>query len=192
MKCHIHHPPALCLNTAAFAPLRTKFTALLLVCAALVNSRCAAAIFDFNPPAGTVTAAFAGGAVTMSITGNLGTNVATPSANDLTVANGIVAWSSGSTIYSYVFDPAKGGWVGSTTTQGPTFDLGTADGVVAWSTIGPSGSVFFRVYDPSAGTWISGNIKRSFAKPIEKQLDLRFRIGSGDSLHRHRRDIDLL
>jgi PKD repeat protein len=104
----------------------------------------------------------------MAIPGNLGTNVATPSAQDLIVANGIVAWSSGSSIYSYVFDPAKGGWVGSTTVQGPTFDLSTKDGVVAWST---SGGVFFRVYDPSVGNWVGSNVAGSLSGNLVLNVD---------------------
>jgi PKD repeat protein len=162
VKCPIHKPPAPCLNTAAFATLWAKLAAFLLACPGLANSPCSAAVFNFNPPSGTVTAAFAGGAVTMSIPGNLGTNAATPSAQDLTVNNGIVAWSSGSTVYSYVFDPAKGGWVGSTTVQGPTFDLSTRDGVVSWST---SSGVFFRVYDPSVGNWVTGSGTGPIAEP---------------------------
>jgi len=137
------------LNTTASARLWKIITVVI-----LAYSRCSGAVFNFNPSSGTVTASFSGSAITMSIPGNIGTNVATPFANDLTTANGIVAWSSGSTIYSYVFDPAKGGWVGSTTLQGPTFDLGTADGVVAWST---SSGVFFRVYDPAVGNWVAGS-----------------------------------
>ena len=154
MKCPIHKSQVTCLITAAFATLWPRLAVLVPALAALVTSPCSAAIFDFSPPSGSVNASFAGGAVTMSITGNLGTNAATTSAQDLTVSNGVVAWSSSSTIYSYVFDPAKGGWVGSTTTQGPTFDLSTSDGVVAWST---SSGVFFRVYDPSVGNWVAGS-----------------------------------
>jgi PKD repeat protein len=91
--------------------------------------------------------------VTMTITGGPVNSVNTPSANDLTVANGVVAWSSGSTIYSHVFDPGKSNWVGSATAQGPTFDLSATDGVVAWST---GSGVFFRVYDPGVGNWVTG------------------------------------
>lgn len=154
MKCHLHKTQTIRLNPAGFAALWTRLAALLLVGAASINFPCPAAVFNFNPPSGTVTASFSGGVVTMSIPGNLGTNVATPSAEDLTVDNGIVAWSSGPTIYSYVFDPAKGGWVGSATVQGPTFDLSTKDGVVAWST---GNGVSFRVYDPIIGNWVAGS-----------------------------------
>lgn len=154
MKCHIHKTQPIRLNPAGVAALWTWLAALLLVCTASINSPCSAAVFNFNPPSGTVTASFAGGAVTMNITGGPGTSAATPSANDLTEANGVVAWSSGSTIYSYVFDPGKSNWVGSTTVQGPTFDLSTRDGVVAWST---SSGVFFRVYDPGVGNWVTGS-----------------------------------
>ncbi len=163
MKCHIHKSQINCLTAAGFAVLWTRLAALMLICAAWINPPCSAAVFNFNPPSGTVTASFAGGAVTMNITGNLGTNAATPSAQDLTVDNGIVAWSSGSTIYSYVFDPAKGGWVGSITAQGPTFDLTTKDGVVAWST---SSGVFFRVYDPIVGSWVGSNVAGSLSGNI--------------------------
>jgi PKD repeat protein len=98
----------------------------------------------------------------MTITGGPGNSVPTATANDLTEANGVVAWSSGSTIYSYVFDPARSNWVGSTTVQGPTFDLSARDGVVAWST---STGVFFRVYDPSVGNWVTGSGTGSIAEP---------------------------
>ena len=163
MKCHIHNTQNNCLNPAVFIAFRMRLAALTLACAALANSPCAAAVFDFSPPTGSVTASFAGGAVIMSITGGPGNNVATPSANDLTVANGVVAWSSGSTVYSYVFDPGKSNWVGSATSQGPTFDLGTTDGVVAWST---SSGVFFRVYDPGVGNWVGGNVAGSLSGNI--------------------------
>lgn len=162
MKCHIHEPLAPCLNTAAFATLWTRLAALPLVCAVSIHSLCSAAIFNFNPPSGTVSASFAGGAVTMTITGGPGNSVPTSSANDLTATNGVVAWSNGSTIYSYVFDPGKSNWVGSTTVQGPTFDLSTRDGVVAWST---SSRVFFRVYDPSVGNWVTGSGNGRIAEP---------------------------
>jgi len=154
VKCHIHKSQVHRLYMANFATFWTKTVVILIVCVGMAHFPCSASVFNFNPPSGSVNASFAGGRVTMTITGNLGTNVATPSAQDLTVDNGIVTWSSGSTIYSYVFDPAKGGWVGATTVQGPTFDLGTADGVVAWST---SSGVFFRVYDPSVGNWVAGS-----------------------------------
>jgi len=154
VKCHIHKPTGLCFDPGAPAHSLKTTIAVFLACAALASSPCIGAVFDFNPVAGSTTGTFAGGAVTLSFGGQNPTNIATPSAQDLVSANGVVAWSSGSTIYSYVFDPAKGRWIGATTTQGPTFDLSTADGVVAWST---SSGVFFRVYDPVLGNWVAGS-----------------------------------
>jgi PKD repeat protein len=155
VKCQIRIALITRLIASALDSPWVKLPVCLAVGAALGGSLAEAAVFNFNPPSGSVNASFAGGAVTMTITGGPGTNVATASANDLIAANGVVAWSSGSTVYSYVFDPGKSNWVGSSTAQGPTFDLNTADGVVAWST---GGGVFFRAYDPSAGAWVGSSV----------------------------------
>jgi hypothetical protein len=117
-----------------------------------------AAIFDFTPRDGVVEANYATDASRMaiSITGLNQTNVPSGSTQDRIIDNGIVAWSSGATVYSYVFDPTRNRWMGtnSTHTGTPISDLRLADGVVAWSV--PSGAVFFRVYDPIRGRWVGG------------------------------------
>ncbi len=117
-----------------------------------------AAVFDFTPRDGVVEANYATDASRMaiSITGLNQTNVPSGSTQDRIIDNGIVAWSSGATVYSYVFDPTRNRWMGtnSTHTGTPISDLRLADGVVAWSV--PSGAVFFRVYDPIRGRWVGG------------------------------------
>jgi PKD repeat protein len=125
-----------------------------------------AAVFNFTGPTGDPSAQFTGSSVSITLTGQNPINVISGSTEDIRIANGIVAWSSATTVYSYVFDRARSQWKGTSSplTSGPTFDLSNADGVVAWST---SGGAFFRVYDPAAGIWVGG----SGAGPIsEAQL----------------------
>ncbi len=113
-----------------------------------------AAIFDFSMPSQNLTAVFTGSSVSLSLGGQFTTNVPSGSTEDIRIGNGVVAWSSGATVYSYVFDPTRSRWMGTSSAQGPTFDLSSVDGVVAWST---SSGAFFRVYDPLRSNWVGGN-----------------------------------
>lgn len=126
---------------------------------AAVSSR--AAIIDMTPPGFVVTASSSPTSVTMSLSGQSPTNVASVT-GDLVYHSGVVAWSSGSTIHSYVFDYAKGRWIGTNSNQGPTSDLSTGDGVVAWST---STGAFYRTYDPAQGRWITGSGPGPISEP---------------------------
>ena len=116
---------------------------------------CRAAVFDYTHTSGTVTGIFTGTTVALSISGSNTLSVPSLAAQDLSVRNGVVAWSSGSTVYSYVFDQTRNQWMGSSLPQGPTSDLGSSDGVVAWSS--QAGTVYFRVYDPVIGSWAGGS-----------------------------------
>lgn len=117
-----------------------------------------AAIFDFTPVSGTVSAVYVPGSgqsgnVQLSISGQNQLSVPTGITQDISIHNGVVAWSSANTVYSYVFDAARNTWAG-VSSAGSTFDLSVADGVVAWST---SAGAFFRVYDPLRKNWIQGS-----------------------------------
>ena len=120
-----------------------------------------AAIFDFSATYQSVNASFGGGLVTMSVFDEerLQTktiNVSSAATFDISVVNGVVAWSSGSQIYYFVYDPTLGNWVGETGALGPTAsDLRTANGVVVWSTT--AGTIQYRVYDRQRGAWKAGS-----------------------------------
>jgi PKD repeat protein len=60
-------------------------------------------------------------------------------------------------VYSYVFDPARSNWFGTSSAHGVTIsDLSSADGVVAWSVKNAGlGTAHYRVYDPARGGWVS-------------------------------------
>ncbi|MEY2409551.1 MAG: large repetitive protein [Verrucomicrobiota bacterium] len=119
------------------------------------------AIFDFSAQYPAVTASFGGGVVSMSVfdedrlmTKTL--NVPSGTTFDLTTANGVVAWGSGSQVSYYVYNPTVGLWIGETGAWGPTAsDLQTANGLVAWSTT--AGTIYYRVYDRQRGAWKSGS-----------------------------------
>ncbi len=120
-----------------------------------------AAIIDMTPPGFVVSATNSPSSVIMSLNGQNLTNV-TSVTDDLVFNSGVVAWSSGSIIYSYVFDYARGRWIGTNSSQGPTSDLSTGDGVVAWST---SNGAFYRTYDPGQGRWITGSGPGPISEP---------------------------
>jgi len=149
-----HSCPKL-LNQRHLAGRAFLIVALAMLLFALGSRTAHAAIFDFTPGAGSVSASYASadGAVKLSISGANPKSVPSGNTFDITINNGIVAWSSSTTVYYYVFDPSKTNWVGGTA-PGATFDLSVADGVVAWST--PSAaSASCRVYDPARKNWIS-------------------------------------
>ena len=124
-----------------------------------VASAARAAIYNFTPSAGVVTASYANHFVTLSISGQNSTNVPSESTQDISIHNGVVGWSSVSPprVYSYVFDAARGKWIGTSSSDGPTYDLSSRDGVVAWSKSDLARAAFFRVYDPATGNWVSGS-----------------------------------
>ena len=161
MKCRNSNMKYLCPRLVnKSTPTRHAFllAALVMLLFAPGQRTALAAVFDFTPRDGVVEANYATDTSRMaiSITGLNQTNVPSGSTQDQVIDNGIVAWSSGAKVYSYVFDPARNRWMGtnSTHTGTPISDLRLADGVVAWSV--PSGAVFFRVYDPIRGRWVGG------------------------------------
>ena len=154
VKCRNSDMKYLCprlVNKCHFTRRAFLIVALAMLLSAIGNRMAHATIFDFTPSVGNVSAAYSGGAVNLSISGAHRLSVPSGATFDITINNGIVAWSSSTTVYYYVFDPVRGQWVGGTGT-GPTFDLSGADGVVAWNT--PAG-VFCRAYDPGRKNWIS-------------------------------------
>lgn len=117
----------------------------------------AAAVFDFTPLNGTINAVYIGGSsgnVAISISGANGISVPSGSTQNITVNNGIVAWSDNTRVYYYVFDPVLGQWRGESL-LGVSFDISAVDGVVAWSVGGANGAAFCRVYDPARRAWRS-------------------------------------
>ncbi|HYV32656.1 MAG TPA: hypothetical protein VEO53_16320, partial [Candidatus Binatia bacterium] len=164
-----HNPPALTTRQPLWSgrhrptrPLLALALRAVLAGTVLFGGASRAAIFDFSSPGQDVTATFTGSAVRLSLGGQNSTNVPSGATDDIHIGNGVVAWSSGSAIYSYAFDSTRGRWTGTSTVQGPTFDLSSVDGVVAWST---SGGAFFRVYDPLRGSWVSGSGVGPVAEP---------------------------
>jgi len=141
-------------SSERFATVKpARFAAVLTLLLAVATGR--AAVFDYTHTSGTVTGIFTGTTVALSISGGNTLNVPSTAAQDLTVRNGIVSWSSGSTVHSYVFDQTRNEWKGSSRPEGPTSDLSCSDGVVAWSS--QTGTVHFRVYDPLVGNWAAGS-----------------------------------
>lgn len=128
-----------------------------------------AAVFDFTPATGTINAVYSGGAsgnVQISISGANPISVPTGSTQAPLVNNGIVAWSSSSKVYYYVFDPALGQWQGDSTDIGAfAQDLSVAAGVVAWSTKSGTAGAFFRVYDPSRHAWVRSSVNGAISEP---------------------------
>jgi PKD repeat protein len=123
-----------------------------------------AAVYDFSAPLQNITAsASPGGVVSLSVFDPaLGVikqvNVNSPTF-DLVSANGIAAWSSGATVYCYIYDPTRTNWIANLTASGaPTFAPLTSKGVVAWSV---GSIVHFRVYDQARTNWIAGNAAAS-------------------------------
>lgn len=119
-----------------------------------------AAIFDFTPLNGNVSAVYVGGSsgnVQLSISGANAISVPSGNTQNLTTNNGIVAWSDSTKVYYYVFDAAINQWKGESVT-GNTFDLGVVDGVVAWSVSGPNARANCRVYDPSRRSWMAAGV----------------------------------
>lgn len=117
----------------------------------------AAAVFDFTPLNGTINAVYIGGSsgnVAISISGANGISVPSGSTQNITVNNGIVAWSDNTKVYYYVFDPVLGQWRGESV-LGISFDIRAVDGVVAWSVGGVNGAAYCRVYDPARRAWRS-------------------------------------
>src|SRR5436190_11325119 len=96
-----------------------------------------AAVFDYSAPILALTAQAAGGGVILRAVDDQGvvhsTTVSSGPTTDLTTADGIAAWSSGSTVYYYTYDPSLTNFVGASAAVGLTFDLVTAQGMVAWS-----------------------------------------------------------
>lgn len=124
---------------------------------ALATWPATSAVFDFTPLNGNVSAVYVGGSsgnVQISISGANGISVPSGNTQNITVNNGMVAWSDSTKVYYYVFDAALNQWKGESAT-GTSFDVSAVDGVVAWSTGGANGSASCRVYDPLRRSWRS-------------------------------------
>jgi hypothetical protein len=120
-----------------------------------------AAVYDFSAPLQNITAsASGGGVVSLSVfdpaLGVIKQVNISSSTFDLVSANGVAAWSSGTTVYCYIYDPTRTNWIGNLTSSGaPTFAPLTSKGVVAWSV---GSTVYFRVYDQARTNWIGANV----------------------------------
>ncbi len=124
---------------------------------ALATWPATSAVFDFTPLNGNVSAVYVGGSsgnVQISISGANGISVPSGNTQNITINNGMVAWSDSTKIYYYVFDAALNQWKGESA-NGTSFDVSAVDGVVAWSTGGANGSASCRVYDPLRRSWRS-------------------------------------
>jgi PKD repeat protein len=121
-----------------------------------------AAVFDYSAPILAMTAQAAGGGVILRAVDDQGvvhsTSVSSGPTTDLTTADGVAAWSSGSTVYYYTYDPSLTNFVGASATVGLTFDLVTAQGMVAWSS---GTTVSYRVYDWVRTSWRAGSFNPS-------------------------------
>lgn len=164
--------PKTCPSDALLPPqtVRTKFAVFLRgaqACRAAVSvalllaaAPSQAAVYDFSAPLQNIDAsASQGGVVTLSVfdpaQGVLKqVNINSPTF-DLVSANGVAAWSSGATVYCYIYDPTRTNWIGNVNSSGaPTFAPLTTKGVVAWSV---ANTVHFRVYDQLRTNWVTGS-----------------------------------
>ncbi len=114
-----------------------------------------AALFDFTGPVTSISAVPGQNKMTLdAIDPNAGglvrLEVASGGTSDLSTVGGVAAWSSGSTVYFYVYDAYQKKWVGTSSATGSTFDLANTNGIVAWT----SGSTArYAAYDWMRGTW---------------------------------------
>src|SRR5688572_14816044 len=74
-----------------------------------------AAVFDFTPLPNAVLASPTANGVRLSISGQNQMDVNSGVPNDIRNVNGVVAWSVNGTVHSYVFDPTRSNWVGTST-----------------------------------------------------------------------------
>jgi len=129
--------------------------------ASLAGTSLHAAIFDFSAQYQGVTASAGVGNVTMSVFDEerLMTKPLTVGSSttfDLSVVNGVVAWSSGNTVYYYTYDAIAGTWKGEFVNPAPpASNLQTTNGIVTWSTT--AGTVYYRVFDRARGQWRIGS-----------------------------------
>jgi len=118
-----------------------------------------AAVFDYSAPLQNITASSSFSTVTLSVldagAGVIRTTNISSSTFDLVSANGVAAWSSGNTVYSFIYEPTRTNWVGNITVSGsPSFAPQTSKGVVTWIV---GNTVYFRVYDQARTNWIAGS-----------------------------------
>ena len=111
--------------------------------------------FDFTGPVTSISAIPGTSKVTLdAIDPNAGglvrQEVPSGGTADLTTVGSFAAWSSGTTVYFYVYDAYQKKWVGSSSNTGSTFDLANTNGIVAWT----SGSTArYAAYDWGRGLW---------------------------------------
>lgn len=137
--------------------VRLWLLAAMLLCLA---STAQAAVFDYSAPLQNVTASFSGNTVSYQVfdpaQGLLKAGSVTGvNTMDLTNQHGVVAFSSSTTNYFIIYDPARTNWIVGSTNSGGTFMLiRNANGIVAWSS---GNSVHYRVYDPVRRSWMAGS-----------------------------------
>ncbi len=121
--------------------------------------RSAAAPFDFTGPVTTVSVTPGAGVVTLdALDPGLGSVVSSnitlfggPTPSDAVAMGGFAAWSSGTRVFQYAYDPFRQLWVGTNSNTGATFDLRTTNGVVAWT----SGSTaHYSAYNWTRNVWV--------------------------------------
>ena len=98
-----------------------------------------------------------------ALTNWVGRNVPSGPPQDLRNVNGVVVWYADRslterTVHMAAYDQTRGRWATNSEGPGATLvnNLASADGVVAWSrTSGGVTRVYYRVYDPVRGAWMS-------------------------------------
>src|SRR5262245_24540282 len=98
-------------------PLCRRLVGIFLLLLGAVLRPTEAAVFDYSAPILALTAQAAGGGVILRAIDeqNVVHSTMVPSGptTDLTTADGIATWSSGSTIYYYTYDPSLTNFVGA-------------------------------------------------------------------------------
>ena len=129
-----------------------------IVLAVCLSGAVRASVFDYSAPLDNPEASYLSGLVSYSIfdpAQNQTMRGSVPSGppGGLSTNSGVVAWSSGSTVFGRVYDPTRTNWMGVEVVSGATLDLRNDKGIVAWST---GAAVHFVVYEPTVGEWVRG------------------------------------
>ena len=147
---------ALCLAPSGAKTARANRRSLALWAATVLGALSAgAAPFDFTGPVTSISAIPGTSKVTLdAIDPNAGglvrAEVASGGTSDLTTVGSVAAWSSGTTVFFYVYDAYQKKWVGASSSTGGTFDLANTNGIVAWT----SGTTArYAAYDWGRGMW---------------------------------------
>lgn len=113
-----------------------------------------AAVFNFAAPPDLrdISAVPLSASVSLQVVDNgtlQPTNIAGTTLN-LTAVDGVAAWSVGTRVHHYTYDPLLTRWVGASTNSGTTSDLRTTNGIVTWSS---GANVYCSVYDRGRRQW---------------------------------------